>query len=451
MSQVPIIVLEDKAIRQEDYEQMGLPTSRSNFEFILHPSLLNKTWIRTREIFDNYCQFLSSKEVQGWGKLSGLAIIIVDLGLDQELNGEEIEYLKKLCRYKDQNTPEIGSDQFIGFCAIAKAIENPNWRGVIVVASTRGHYQGQRAMIPQLFACFPVRKNEVLIEIANDAIATPNNATAVINLAIENFMSRFGNVEERLWPNSTENWFNNQEFKREPLTVPVPHNWIDCRTKQEKTNCVNAIKKYLTDLLLFDPPSAWFEEKQFQHLFEDLKHLIGSNSVFQAEGCRRTLTLGNMVLLLAAATAENSQQWITDSRVIWEQKNIGLEILPKKQTKAEARDAVLILAKELFPPLSRNRCKENSPPLVEKVQLLGESGVLKITLDADFSQRTQNDRPSLIEKVQTLPDSDGDVYTGYRKFLLASAKTNRGREAQCVVNLLVENGKTILEFRKCRT
>jgi|JI9StandDraft_2_1071091.scaffolds.fasta_scaffold06434_2 hypothetical protein len=447
MMQVPIIVIEDTAIRQEDYQQIGLPTSRSNFEFIGHSSLENKTWIITRQTFDNYCQFLSGKEVPGWGKLSGLAIIIADLGLDIALNSEEINCLQKLRKYKDQNTPELESDQLIGCCAIAKALENPNWSGVIVVASTRGRHQAQVAMIAQLFACFPERKKDVLIEITQDAISTPRYARRVIDLAIEKFMSKFG-LEERLWPSYTEKWFDTQEFNRDQQTVPVPHNWTDLKNQHQRDNCVNAIKKYLTDLLLFEPPSVWFESEKFQYLFEDLKHLIGSNSVFQGKSAR-TLTLGNVILLLAAATGDNSQNWMKN--IVWQQKYISLEILPKQQTKEDARDAVLILAEELFPFLSRNRHKENSPPLVEKVQLFGDSSSLKITLDADFSQRTQNDRPSLIEKVQTLPDNDGDVYTGYRKFLLASAKTQRGREALCVVNLFVENGKSILEFRKCRT
>jgi hypothetical protein len=447
MMQVPIIVIEDKAIRQEDYQQMGLPTSRSNFEFIGHPSLQNKTWIRDRVTLDNYRQYLSGQEVEGWGKLSGLAIIIADLGLDIALNSEEINCLQKLLRSREQNTPELESEQLIGFCAITKALENPNWSGVIVVASNRGRYQAQVAMIAQLFACFPERKKDVLIEITQDAVSTERYARRVIDLAIEKFMSKFV-LEERLWPSYTEKWFDTQEFNRDQQTVPVPHNWTDLKNQHQRDNCVNAIKKYLTDLLLFEPPSAWFDAEQFQYLFEDLKHLIGSNSVFQGKSAHK-LTLGNVVLLLAAATGENSPNWMKN--IVWQSKYISLEILPKQQTKDEAREAVLILAEELFLPLSRNRHKENFSPLVEKVQLFGDSSSLKITLDADFSKRTQNDRPSLIEKVQTLPDNDGDVYTGYRKFLLASAKTQRGREAKCVVNLFVENGKTILEFRKCRT
>jgi hypothetical protein len=447
MMQVAIVVLEDTAILQEDYQQMGLPTSRSNFEFIGHPSLQNRTWIRERVTFDNYCQYLSGQEVEGWGKLSGLAIIIADLALeDINLENKETDFLVNLL--SKSVLEKIEKSQWIGFYAITKALQNDQWKGVIVVASTKGRILGQREVVERLKDCFPQRKQDVLMEISEDAIATPDNTKAVIDLAIEKFMSRFGSVEERLWPSYTEKWFDTQEFNLDQQIVPVPHNWTDLKNKNQRDNCVNAIKKYLTDLWLFEPPSVWFESEKFQYLFEDLKHLIGSTSVFQGKSAR-TLTLGNVILLLAAATGENSQNWMKN--IVWPSKYISLEIFPKQQTKEDAREAVLILAKELFPPLSRNRHKENSPPLVEKVQLFGESGYLKITLDADFSEKTQNDRPSLIEKVQTLPEKDGDVYTGYRQFLLASAKTKRGREAQCVVNLFVENGKTILEFRKCRT
>jgi len=159
------------------------------------------------------------------------------------------------------------------------------------------------------------------------------------------------------------------------------------------------------------------------HFREDLRNgnMISSD---------RNLTLGNVILLLAAATGDCSANWI-DS-ISWNFNYVRRQILPSGQTQEQSRAAILSLADGLFPPLARH--DDTKEPLIDSVTLTER--LLSIKLKFNCTVSTKGDRPSLLEKIQSLTNNHGgQVYLAYKQFMVMSALTGNAREARCVMNL----------------
>lgn len=256
-------------------------------------------------------------------------------------------------------------------------------------------------------------------------------------------------VRPRLWPTDTAAWFPVHHSE-----AAVRHNFHELDRPEKLAACQAHMARYLRGLLTFDPPAHWFGDQEFHHFFEELKHLVGETSAAQGGG-GRNLTLGTTLLVLAAAEGTGAQRWI-DS-IQWSRRSD--EILPK-QTQEQAKEAILSLA-GLFAGLTLHR--ETGLPLVRRVTLA--EGRLQVWLDFDCERRV-NGQPSLLEKVTYIAETrgkeyGGSVYTAYRKFFIASAKTKEGwREARCVINVKpvdpVEVGDkgearvTLMEIVACR-
>jgi hypothetical protein len=283
------------------------------------------------------------------------------------------------------------------------------------------------------------------------------------DLGINAFIKKYGGVEKRVWPNefmdSSEDDISDSKpekkggaklwFKRG--NNRVPHNAPSSGTKRRKI-VKEKIRSYLRDLFLFEPPESWFSGEQFGHLYEDLKHLVGACSTAHNDG-PYNLTLGNLVILLAAACGEKyARPWIMTA-VEWSGLNRTQQILPN-QSGSQAREAVLSLVDEergLFHCIKKHKNKEDEAsdkkPIIEAVEL--REGELEVALDFDFTSET--DGWSLRDKLLELPapkDVGGDTYSAFREFLRASGKNERDMpERRCVLNWSQEGSQTKLKIK----
>lgn len=451
MTKVNVTVIEDQEVA---FDHLGLPQNRDSFNFELHPSA--RTRVVDQQTFERFKNFLSGNEDPEWGCiLSESWIIFSDLGLKYpNLTPREEAELVAWTELEDISAFE--SNQQTGLYLIGRALKfryeqiqrnEPPWKGVIVAASSRG----QGILVTDALNAFQNYFNAEGLIIAKESLVEKRPRSR-IELGIELFIQNFGRkepppplppIEQRLWREDTEKWF---KYKN-PDSL-IPHDAPACNIDGK-----NKLKDYLTNLLTYTPPEEWFEDEQFAYLYKDLQYLFGGVSIAGGEENdeedKRTLTLGNVALLLAATTAD-SNKWISSLK--WSKSHY--QILPI-QTKEQAREAILALAKTetggLFPTLSTH--KITGAPLVTKVTLLEE----KLTIVFDFDA-TARDNPedrnsmSFLEKVRELPpNAGGNAYLAYRRFLIESAKSkDNGRQARCVINVIPDNGKTKMEFVLCQ-
>ena len=267
-------------------------------------------------------------------------------------------------------------------------------------------------------------------------------------------------LERRLWPDGSDSGLfadreiknSNHRFTRwlDPSHPVMQHDWPDVERLSLQEAAKNALGKYLESVLRFPPPPHWLQDDEIPHLWQDLKHLVGANATAHVSGARN-LTLGNLVLLLGASVGRESEYCLRDVR--WDNTNVKQQILPP-QSKDEARTVAKTLAAKdgLFTNLAHHN--KDGRFLLGKVVLNRGS----LSIPVGFSARSQWKTPdsetaSLLEQIQTLGPYKGVVYSAYRRFLLTSAVSTNGREAKCVLNLLVDStGRedlSILEFRRC--
>lgn len=262
-----------------------------------------------------------------------------------------------------------------------------------------------------------------------------NENVVRLNQKLDVFLNaeeRLRRFEDLLWPETTEGWFHDDNPN-------VPHN---CPTDLTRlASCKAAVKHYLTNL--FDPavpPESWFTDEQFKWLFLDLAHLVGVTSIAQQSNVvvshvARNLTLGNVVLLLAASMKEMAQTKL--NTITWDKHKSCVQILSHRQTRDEARKAILTLGHELFSLLVTHD-KDKHSPLLIYLGLTPKMLQIKLNFDPWNQSDEKPKRKPLMNKVRDLDSGDdGGVYKAYRQFLLSSATTQNGREARCVVNLLV--------------
>lgn len=439
MKKIPLIIVEDHDYKDDLILDILNKASTPDMVFELKKAPLCNT-------LEGYKAVMSAIS-----SLEGPAIFSFDLGLDVAASGFEKFYESEVddCKVLSAipNITTIAKSQIQGFWLIYKALKNENWYGVLGIATTSGINVEYDEVYE--FLRSNGKNNEVIkVECSTgipEHIKNPTRRQTVMdyfNDAIEQFKSRFGNIENRLWPKYTESWF--PLHKR--TGCPVPHNPPTQQQRQELENVKDQIRDYLKKLFLFEPPDNWFEDEQFVYLYDDLKSLIGEVSKFQGGNGRHCLSLGNLVLLLATAdTKESSLRWLRD--ITWTQHNSRKPILPSTQVERQAKEAVET-ALEFFGKIIIHFRKGSS--LIDKVELIGPPAKLKVTLNFDYAERIKEDEPkSVIEKVSELSD-DGDSSEAYRRFINLSAKTDRGRESRLVVNLYTENKKTILEILHCR-
>jgi hypothetical protein len=226
-----------------------------------------------------------------------------------------------------------------------------------------------------------------------------------------------------LFATYTEDWFHPKK-----RTTGVLHNFYELDTTEKLSRCKSAFANYFHELTSMAPPEHWFSEEEFPKLFEELKHMVGELSTTQGSGARN-LTLGNAVVLLAAATRENSASWL--QTIHW--NKITDEILPAQQ-KIHATVAASALL-SMFERLSTDESSGGST--ICRVNL--SENVLQIWFDKDFTDES-NERSSLIYNTIYLPAVDppsnvDKAYFYYRKFLVESAINKcGGRESRCVLN-----------------
>lgn len=309
-------------------------------------------------------------------------------------------------------------------------------------------------------------RSNVHIDVTFNSMSAPNIEIRkhIIEKAIRIYTDRQGSIRHRLWPDDTKIWFP----LRKDIPSVVPHDFTNLDTVKKMEDCKTAIKEYLKKLFLFEPPQDWFSERQFPTLFEELKHLVGMTSTAQG-GLDRNLTLGNVVLLLAAATTDKAEGWIKNFVWRFPSRAKAVKVILPEQTVEQAQKAIIDLSEKIFVNFrvhddDIDKTEGSKVPLVKGVN--PTENLLQIYLGFPCTNSSEEGRDSLLHKVRLVmkPAIDGNrreifngrVFSGYIDFLISSAISKRGREARCVMNLYPNPdpqipGETILEIRPCQS
>lgn len=435
-NEVPIIVVEDTTF---DWHATDVPLERGGYHFRWHPTLHCR--IRSRPALDRFLRFFSGQCDEKWGSLPAPAIVVLDLkySIPRLSPTQDAELTRWLV------TPyQADRGQRHGLYVLGTLLQNTAWHGLVVVATTQGHPITIGEIIAEFSQRFPHSQIEVVT--GQGAISEGNNARNIIELAVTRFLYRFGSLDERLWPSHTDDWFSdNSAVVRHDYPSPQSQSW---------SAAVNALRAYLNTLLGFAPPEDWFDPAagQLRWLWEDLMGLVGAFSVTQGAPIK-SLTLGNIVLLLAAVCKASAQTWI--HHICWNAQTAGQKFLPP-QTREQAREVVYALTGDgtdntgLFSRLVwHNKSGDN---LVDKV-ILG-AGHLRIILAHDFSAKDEHnpDSTPLLEKVAYYTGVDGNASLAFRRFEIAVAThqaVNKGRRASCAVHFYCEERHTVLGILPC--
>jgi hypothetical protein len=447
MDEVPVIVVEDMAINLGVRNKMGDGYSYKGHRFVWHRATECK--LHDSNVWQRFLNWLSGTVDLTWGTMPCPCLIFLDLGfpltLQETMNAELMSWLEGEYQAADK--------QRVGLYMLGKLLQNQNWSGLVVVATSLGYKGPVRKAVKKLEVRFPQPK--IVVHVASAGLSDTEDITAdevLQNDGFDQYLAHFGNILERIWPKETNKWYTSDSS--------VPHTFPE--DIKQQAECENAIRSYLRSLLGYKPPEVWFEEGPAV-LWEDLLHLVGSCAAH--EGGQRNLTLGNVALLLAAV-APGSAKWAP---------SIGFkktaQILPQ-QTRDQVEKAVLALVKNnegLFYILSRaervdknGRAVLTDDPLVWDVPSL-TSDILAVDLKFDCKTTNKQEREPLLTKVANILSVgtgekhqvyDGNAFTAYLSCLIEFARSKEGRKAQCVINLLPisRNGEncTQLEFRACR-
>lgn len=441
MLNIPFKVIEDQDINV-DLIQKCLNESGSeeyNFfydmDFPLVRISINQTAL---EIYKEVIRKMES--------LNGPQILSFDLGLG--IDNEKLEALldgdKAWKQLKDLMEATGTVNYFYnekgyhqGLYLVFKALTNNNWYGMILMCSALGN-QVFDDIMPAISSA--VNNKRVHIDIKTSSMYLMSNIgqdekgrlkrfQLEIKQITDDFIRRFGTIEERLWPNFAREWFPIEGKEHNPPTHSDAVKWREWTLN---------IKQYLRNLLFFDPPEHWFSENEFGNLYHDLKGLIGLTSVFKGKGTYG-LTIGNVLLLLAEADEKsNSTKWIEN--IHWTNNLSHAQILPKNQDKDDAKKAILDLRK-FFEQIIRH--KTTKKPLIAKVFLQVDKSKprLMITLNLSLGEDVKKELSDL---------SKGDARRALQEFLCSAGKTTRGKESKCVINLYSETTEeTTLEIIPC--
>src|SRR5437016_5046025 len=137
MISVKITALENSRVNPEFIGKLGIPRTVGNFLFEWHQSW--GTWIRNKSTYENYIKWLSgTADVERWGKLHGSSIVIFDLCLSITLDSVQKGNLDNWLDSSSINIKEHIDEESAGLFAIATALQNKNWHGILLVASVKG-------------------------------------------------------------------------------------------------------------------------------------------------------------------------------------------------------------------------------------------------------------------------------------------------------------------------
>ena len=377
MTRVPLIVLEDQELSEIEKTKAGLPLEQAGYQFLWHPS--SGTRIDSRVVRQRFEEFLSGREDPHWGAVPSPAIVVMDLGYDIGLLESENKQLMNWLGGMYYASPRATD----GLYVLGRLLGNAQFKGLIVVA-TSAPSAALKAAVHQVAAQF--QRSDVKVITGEDAPSgtLPGGLKKLIDDAIGAFLREFGDIRYRLWPPSTETWFSS-------ANLVVHHAFAT----SQRDLLPETFRTYLYGLLGFNPPESWLADDQIKVLFEELTHLTGSKCAAQTSG-GLNLTLGGVILLLAASTA-SAASWL--GNINW--TRVTPAVLPSQDSDASRRAISALCANEegLFPLVSTDEY-DSSLALVRQVGLTSDR--LQIVLGFDCRSSNKPGRPALLTKVLNL-------------------------------------------------
>ena len=210
------------------------------------------------------------------------------------------------------------------------------------------------------------------------------------------FAAEASAIEARLWPQRTADWFEDGSL--------VGHSLPESQSLRSATAA--ALREYLNEAFApLLPPQSWFSSDELPHLFEDLRHLVGSRSSAQGNG-ERSLSLGNIVILLGVALgARMAAGWPRPAvhpleRLRWTPTNRRNSAMPPQGRETARRTTVGLVRDVLMPRCYRDHAASQEC-VVSEVLLSARS--LQIVLE--FSCLEASGGPdSWVERIVTAQD-----------------------------------------------
>ncbi|MBT3381160.1 MAG: hypothetical protein HN742_11100 [Lentisphaerae bacterium] len=434
MIDVNVLVIEDESY---DEQSSLLPCSKGGLSFHWHPSFGNRIDPDEPNTLESARNMLAGND-STWGALNGYGIVILDMGFgllspsDEERNVYS-PFLSESAAQKLHSSATrcpVG----IGLLLAHEALSNSNWQGVLVVASSRGGASDEiLEAIESMKAHYD--SDVVITQVRKNFAESVTAADDVLRKGIGAFLARFGSIDARLWPKDCSEWFRDDN-------AVVTHQYSKLKPEGKKQ-----LADYLETVLTFPPPDSWFEEDQCGVLFEDLKHLVGSRArVHVGDTATRTLTLGNLVILLASSTPETASRWIPQVR--WVKGCESVEILCRDMPKDDIREVVYALTGRdeaetkssacdgLFTVLEKDEF--SNIPLISTVVL--QPHLLEVQLAFDASAESKN-RPALLAGLKTM-SGEGTTISALRRFVRSAANSPYGWDGRCMVNVVHKGAAT---------
>ncbi len=281
------------------------------------------------------------------------------------------------------------SDQRQGLMIVLYLLNNPKLTNVDIWLASDELETKPIALVLNKVAESKKRGLRVLDAEGSFSKVGAERSCARLRQALDEFAKKWEDVEQRVWPNSNLDWFQDKKDAR------VPHVYANISNREEYQR---AIRNYLYHL------TGRTDNKCDLGLHESLKHLLGECAIAH-NSVGRHPTLGTVALMLAAAEKDSNllpleKDWFSDlDHSVWSQ-----EIVPISFDLEATRKAVLSLH-SLFILLLKPKEEGSYSNLVDARQETDHGGTHRFWIDFDFESviPRRDRRFSLVEKLQNRP------------------------------------------------
>lgn len=301
-------------------------------------------------------------------------------GENLELTREQVEEVSGFVSGK------IKEFAFPGLFLALRAAKNPNWSGVIAIASAAAN-QAEYKKFAEKLQAICTNKRVLPLEHALTDFTHADEMGKMCEIAIEQFLQLVGarsSPKDRLFPAETEFWFNN-DFEHEKGYPP--HTWRVFDNLPPESPARKSFNGYFVRLFGCTEAEAakWIQRTHQANLYSQLKHSVGACA--KAHGACHTIRGPTLftVLLAVSACCPNPMSWVKKINA-----RVTADIFHYDCSPNDAKRLFDELIKDggLFQRLfvwDQENCpsRSKSEPVIVDVQIA--SDLLKIQLDSEFS------------------------------------------------------------------
>ena len=320
-----------------------------------------------------------SDELKGYGCLFFDCEFFSGDGENLELTREQAKEVSEFVSGK------IKEFAFPGLFLALRAAKNPNWSGVIAIASNAAHETEYKKFAERLQAICK-NKRVLSLERALTDFTNDDKMGETCEIAIEQFLQLVGarrSPKERLHPLGTESWF---AYDGPNDSGCPPHEWKDFYLLGNDSHAWRSIRQYFANLLGCTDGDAgnWVEQMHQATIHGELKKSLGACALAHSASDDTRGPALFTVLLGIAACCPNPISWIKNVKVCW-----TANVFNSKCSAKEAQDLLydLIADGGLFQTLfvwDQEKCpnRQANEPVIVKAEISSDS--LRLVLHTDF-------------------------------------------------------------------